>query len=71
MSDYQYPIVKKNKRAFFPNGGDRRSQKYVNDINAEDQRRRRRVDPLKEGYTPGDDPTADDVSKIPDTDIPL
>jgi hypothetical protein len=67
----EYPIVKKDRRAFFPNGGDRRSQRYVNDSSAEDQARRRRVDPLKTGYEPGDDPTAEDVSIVPELDIPL
>ena len=54
MSDY--PIVRKRPNKFFPNGGNRRSQTYVNDISDPLNKRRFRSDPLKDGFDPQEDP---------------
>lgn len=68
MSDV---IVKVSQGAFFPHKGNKRSEKHWNDMANELNRRRFRVDPLKDGYDAGEDPTK---TKGPDpkkSDIPI
>ena len=49
-------IIKRNKREFFPHGGDRRSETHWNDTRNRLNRRRFRSDPLKDGWDPGENP---------------
>lgn len=70
MSDY--PIVKKRSGVFFPHGGNRRSETHWNDPNNKLNRRRFRVDPLKDGHdVPDEDPTKVDGPPPNKPDIPI
>lgn len=68
MSDY--PIVKKRKSEKMPMGGSNRSQVHVNDNTLDENKRRLREDPLKDGYDDGEDPIKDKKPR-PDVDIPI
>ena len=52
-----YPTARRRKRSAFPLGGDRRSQVFMNDPCLPENRRRMRVDPLVDGWDPGEDPS--------------
>jgi len=45
-----YPIVRRPGNEFFPFGGSRNSQRFVNDHRNPINARRLRSDPLKDGY---------------------
>jgi len=65
--------VYKARRIHFPHGGGRGSELYVNDHELEENNRRMRVDPLKDGYDPDriEDPRKEIIpSKKPD-DFPI
>jgi len=64
-------IVKTPQGQFFPHKGNKRSEKHWNDPANKLNRRRFRVDPLKDGYDAGEDPLQ---TKGPDpkkSDIPI
>ncbi len=68
------PIVKVRKaRRHFPMEGARRSQVYMNDPCAPENRRRLRcnVDPLRDGYDPGEDPCRPARVRRQDSRIPI
>lgn len=69
--DPNYPIIRKKKKDFFPLGGDRRSQTFVNDPCLPENRRRMRVDPLRDGWDPGEDPVRRARRRPNDSDIPI
>lgn len=54
--DSNYVIIKEDKDEFFPHGGDRRSEVHWNDTRNKLNTRRFRVDPLKDGWDPQEDP---------------
>lgn len=64
-------IRKKNKREFFPHGGNRRSERHWNDASNVLNRRRLRIDPLKDGYDSGEDPTKEKGPDPKKPDIPI
>lgn len=67
-----YSIVKKRRNEFFPNGGNRNSQKFKNDHTLPENRRRlRNTDPLKPGFDPGDDPCSEGNREKKKSDIPI
>jgi hypothetical protein len=68
MSDV---IIKKPSGEFFPHKGDRRSEKHWNDPGNRLNRRRFRVDPLKDGYDSGEDPTREDGPAPKKPEIPI
>lgn len=65
------PIVKSPRGRFFPHGGGRRSERHQNDHNNKLNRRRLRIDPLKDGYDAGEDPTKVNGPKPKIPDIPI
>jgi hypothetical protein len=66
------PIVRRKRSEFFPNGGSRNSQKFVNDHTLPENRRRHHgTDPLKPGHDPGDDPFSNGDSEKVKSDIPI
>ncbi len=57
MADDDYPIIKKTKRDRFPLGEtNRRAEVKTNDQKLVENRRRLRIDPLKDGWDAGEDP---------------
>ena len=64
-------IRKKDKRKFFPHGGNRRSETHWNDTRNKFNKRRFRSDPLKDGYDPGEDPTKINGPKPKKPKIPI
>jgi hypothetical protein len=66
------PFIKKRRDAFFPNGGNRNSQRHQNDHTLEENRRKHHgTDPLKPGHDPGDDPCEDGNREKKKSDIPI
>jgi hypothetical protein len=65
-------IRKKKKNEFFPNGGRRSSQRFVNDHTLDENRRRHHgTDPLKPGHDTGDDPCDDGDKEKVKSDLPI
>ncbi len=52
-------ISRKDRSRFFPHHGNINSERHVNDHRNPLNRRRLRIDPLKDGYDPDEDPTLD------------
>lgn len=67
-----YPIVRKPSGRFFPHGGDRRSETHWNDVSNKGNRRRLRIDPLKDGHdAPDEDPIRIDGPAPKKPDLPI
>ena len=65
-------IRKKKKSEFFPNGGRRTSQRFVNDHTLDENRRKHHgTDPLKPGWEPGDDPLDEGNKEKVKSDLPI
>lgn len=67
----EYPIVRKRSGEFFPHGGTRRSETHWNDETDSLNKRRLRIDPLKDGFDPGENPERPQGPAPKKPDIPI
>jgi len=67
MSDS--PIVRRRRNVFFPHGGNRNYEKHWNSTSNPLNKRRFRVDPLKDGHDPGENPVNPPSPNKPDIPI--